>query len=132
VFVNYNGRRKAKCIGTSRELAERVRRQLEAKFALGDLGFLQEEEKITFGHYADRWLKQHAELHCKPSTIRGYKAVLRLHVRATFESLSIDRISRDDVKELFANLAAKNLSANTLKNALRPWAPDTNDDARGR
>ncbi len=36
VFVNYRGRRKAKCVGTSRELAEQVRRQLEAKLALGD------------------------------------------------------------------------------------------------
>ena len=28
VFVNYHGRRKAKCVGSSRELAEQVRRQL--------------------------------------------------------------------------------------------------------
>jgi hypothetical protein len=35
VFVNYHGRRKAKCVGASRELAEQVRRQLEAKLALG-------------------------------------------------------------------------------------------------
>jgi hypothetical protein len=38
VFVNYHGRRKAKCVGSSRELAEQVRRQLEAKLALGDVG----------------------------------------------------------------------------------------------
>src|SRR5882757_8612450 len=69
VFVNYHGRRKAKCVGASRELAEQVRRQLEAKLALGDLGFLQESEEVTFGKYADRWLKQHAEFHCKPSTV---------------------------------------------------------------
>ena len=30
VFVNYHGRRKAKCVGSSREVAEQVRRQLEA------------------------------------------------------------------------------------------------------
>ena len=35
VLVNYHGRRKAKCVG-SREAAEQVRRQLEAKLALGD------------------------------------------------------------------------------------------------
>jgi len=34
VYVNYHGRRKAKCVGTSRELAEQVRRQFEAKLAL--------------------------------------------------------------------------------------------------
>ena len=39
VFVNYHGRRKARCVGTSRQLAEQVKRQLEAKLALGDMGF---------------------------------------------------------------------------------------------
>ncbi len=39
-------------------------------------------------------------------------------MRPSFEDISIDRISRDDVKELFAILSAKGLSANTLKNVL--------------
>ncbi len=45
VFVNYHGRRKAKCVGSSRQLAEQVKRQLEAKLALGDLGFLGHGQK---------------------------------------------------------------------------------------
>ena len=45
VFVNYHGKRKAKCVGTSREIAEQVRRQLEAKLALGDLALLDDGEK---------------------------------------------------------------------------------------
>jgi hypothetical protein len=69
VFVNYHGRRKAKCVGTSRELAEQVRRQLEAKLALGDLGFLAEPAGFTFEQYSQRWLKQHAEVELKPSTV---------------------------------------------------------------
>ena len=40
VFVHYQGRRKAKCVGT-RAAAEQVKRTLEARLALGDLGFLQ-------------------------------------------------------------------------------------------
>jgi len=51
VFVNYHGRRKAKCVGTSRQLAEEIRRQLEARLALGDLGFLAERPKLTFADY---------------------------------------------------------------------------------
>ena len=119
VFVNYQGRRKAKCVGT-RAAAEQVRTQLEAKLAQGELGFLENnvEEKVTFGDYADRWLKQHAEQKCKLSTVLGYTAVLRLHVRPTFGRVPLDRISRISVKELFADLAAKGLSAGVLKNAL--------------
>ena len=58
VFVNYHGRRKAKCVGSSRQLAEQVKRQLEGKLALGDLGFLgQDEQQVTlFRDYAKKWL----------------------------------------------------------------------------
>ena len=34
--MSYHGRRKAKCVGASRQVAEQVKRQLEAKLALGD------------------------------------------------------------------------------------------------
>src|SRR5712692_660118 len=73
VFVNYHGRRKAKCVGTSREMAEQVRRQLEAKLALDDLGFLSEApEEPMFAIYAEKWLKTDAG-RCKSSTIDFYR-----------------------------------------------------------
>jgi integrase len=70
VFVNHNGRRKSKCIG-EKKAAEQVKRVLEAKLALGDLGFLAAAEPTvsTFKEYAEKWLAQHAEIHCKPSTL---------------------------------------------------------------
>src|SRR5207248_11174585 len=77
VFVNYHGKRKAKCVGTSRELAEQVRRQLEAKLALGDLALFDGDEKIqTFGSYADRWLKDYARVECKTSTADDTRGAL--------------------------------------------------------
>jgi hypothetical protein len=39
VYVTHNSVRKAKCVGTH-QAAEEVRRQLEARFALGDTTFL--------------------------------------------------------------------------------------------
>ena len=73
VFVNYHGRRQAKCVG-SREAAEQVRRILEAKLALGDFSALDSEaDKIpTFDTYADTWLKDYARIECKTSTADGY------------------------------------------------------------
>ena len=44
VFVNYAGRRKAKCIRANKAAAEQVIRVIEAKLALGDLGFLQDAQ----------------------------------------------------------------------------------------
>jgi len=56
VFVHYQGRRKAKGVGT-RAAAEEVKRTLEARLALGDLGFLQhrDSEVPTFADYSERW-----------------------------------------------------------------------------
>src|SRR2546425_2258850 len=95
VFVNYHGRRKAKCVGTSRQLAEQVKRQLEAKLALGDLGFLTESSGLTFEEYSQRWLKQHAEVTLKQSTIDSYSQLLRLYVLPRFGQLQVTAIQRD-------------------------------------
>jgi hypothetical protein len=83
VFINYRGHRKAKCIGTSRQLAEQIKRQLEAKLALGDLGFLANDTGVTFEHYSQRWLTQHAEVELKPSTVAELQAARRTRSAAS-------------------------------------------------
>jgi integrase len=119
VFVNYHERRKAKCVGTSRQVAEEVRRQLEARLALGDTGFLVDETPITtFGEYADRWMREHAKLHCKPSTIRGYSGLLKLYLGPRFGPVRLDQLTRDAIKSMFVELAEQGLSRNTLNNVL--------------
>ena len=57
VYVNYHGQRKNRCVGT-REAAEKVRRELEARLALGDTTFLSESKAQlpNFQVYAERWL----------------------------------------------------------------------------
>jgi integrase len=119
VFVNYHGKRKAKCVGTSRELAEQVRRQLEAKLALGDLSLFDSGEKSqTFGSYADRWLKDYARVECKTSTADGYEGVIEQYLRPRFGNRALDQIKRDDIKAMINELIAKELSRNTVRNAL--------------
>jgi len=119
VFANYHGRSKAKCIGSSRELAEQVRRQLEAKLALGDLGVFGAEEKVQmFGSYADKWLKQYARVECKTSTADGYEGVIEQYLRPRFGKKALDEIKRDDIKTMINELIAKDLSRNTVRNAI--------------
>jgi integrase len=117
VFVNYHGRRKAKCVGTSRQLAEQVKRQLEAKLALGDRGFLTEAiAGVTFEQYSQLWVKQHAEVELKPSTVTSYSQLLRLYVLPRFGALQLTAIQRNQVKEFLGDLSAKgDLSRNTLR-----------------
>ena len=120
VFVSYHGRRKARCIGTSRQVAEEVRRQLEAQLTLGDLGFLAEKEDQvpTFGAYADEWMKNYTRVECKTSTADGYEGVLRQYLRPRFGAKRLGEISRDDIKAMINDLISKDLSRNTIRNAL--------------
>ena len=53
VYVDYRGRRKAKKVGT-REAAEKVKREVEAKLALGDMRIFEPTSAPTFKDYTDR------------------------------------------------------------------------------
>jgi integrase len=119
VLVDYHGRRKSKCVG-SREAAEQVRRQVDAKLALGDLSVLNapDDKKPTFNNYADGWLKNYAQIECKTSTAQGYEGVLEQYLRPRFGKKILDEIRRDDVRALINDLISKDLSRNTIRNAL--------------
>ena len=119
VLVDYRGRRKSKCVGT-REAAEQVRRQVEARLALGDLSVLDapEDKKPRFDTYADGWLKEYVRLECKSSTADGYEGVLEQYLRPRFGRKLLSEIRRDDIKALINDLIGKDLSRNTIRNAL--------------
>jgi integrase len=120
LFIDYNGKRKAKCLGTDRKLAESIKRQVEAKLVLGDLGLFGTEEQTlpTFGAYADTWMKDYARVECKTSTADGYEGVLRQYLRPRFASHRLDEITRDQIKSMINELVAKDLSRGTIRNAL--------------
>src|SRR5579862_631843 len=105
VFVHYQGRRKAKCVGT-RAAAEQVKRTLEARLALGDLGFLQTDalEVPTFEDYSAAWLKNYVDVERKASTYRSYEQLLRLHITPRFGALKITDISREAVRQFLGEL----------------------------
>ena len=120
LFIDHDGKRKAKCLGTDRKLAESIKRQVEAKLVLGGLGvFGTEEKKLpTFGVYADSWMKDYARVECKTSTAAGYEGVLRQYLLPRFANNRLDEITRDQIKSMINELVAKNLSRNTIRNAL--------------
>ena len=120
IFVTYHGRRKAKKVGT-REAAEKVKRQIEARLALGDLGVLEEREKRTFAEYAERWLKHYVQVECKQSTQESYRRNLRIHVLPVFGSTHLTEITRDRIKAFIAEkLSTGRFSRNTIRLMLAP------------
>ena len=46
IFIDHQGRRKAKKIGKDKRVAEQIARKVEAKLALGDMGLV--EDAIRF------------------------------------------------------------------------------------
>ena len=120
VYIDFHGKRKAKCVGSSRKLAEEVKRQLEAKLVLGDVGIFgfDEPRMPTFNAYADEWLKNYAGVECKKSTAKGYEGVLRQYLRPRFGGQLLSEITRDRVKGLIGDLVEKGLSRNTIRNMI--------------
>jgi integrase len=118
VYVHYRGRRKNRCVGT-REAAEKVRREIEARLALGDMAFLRDGGRPvpTFRSYAEEWLGTYAEVECKPSTKRSYEQILRLHVTPRFGQKKLTDINRSEVKRFMAELS---LATHEVSQAIVP------------
>ncbi len=76
------------------------------------------EKAPSFETYADRWLKDYARIECKTSTADGYEGVLTQYLRPKFGKKRLDEIRLDDVKALINDLIGKELSRNTIRNAL--------------
>jgi integrase len=71
---------------------------------------------LTFEQYSQRWLKQHAEVELKPSTVASYAQLLRLYVLPRFGQLQVTAIERGQVKDFLGDWSAKGeLSRNTLR-----------------
>ena len=116
VFICYHGRRKAKKV-SCKEVAERVKREIEARIALGDFGVLEQKKVTTFSEYGKQWLELHAKAHCKTSTYQRYEQIFRIHLSPRFGSRPIDRIERDDLKRYVSELAtSKRHGLGTLRN----------------
>jgi hypothetical protein len=98
VLINYHGRRKAKKVG-SREAAEKVKREIEARLALDDTGIFESKSRgETFKEYAERWVSSHAKLQCKPSTRASYDQILNVHLFPQFGLVALRNMTRDAVK----------------------------------
>src|SRR5438105_711731 len=117
LVIDHQGRRKTKAISPSRSVAEEVRRKVEARLAVGDLGVFGEFDHTTpiFADYAHKWLRTHGQ-NIKHSTLRSYEQLLRLHVTPIFGQRRVSEIARDDVKEFLASISSKaNFSRNTVR-----------------
>jgi integrase len=118
VFIDYHGKRKAKKIGT-REAAEKVKREIEARLALGQFSIGPAITVPTLREYAGQWFSSHVRPHLKPSTVESYEVILDRHLLPRFGDTPIDRITHGSVKAYVGELvSAAKLGRNTVRNIL--------------
>ncbi|MCL2659447.1 MAG: site-specific integrase [Acidobacteriaceae bacterium] len=120
VFINHNGQRKAKCVGTSRSAATKVKLALEEKLVLGDLGVLVggSSQMPNFDDYATRWKQEYAVNSCKPSTNDSFESVMKNHLRPRFGKCRLDQIKRASIKSFIADAIAKGMARSSIRNAI--------------
>jgi integrase len=116
--IDHDGQRRTKTVG-SREAAERVKREIEARLALGGLAVLESEPPPVpkLSDYAKTWIKT-VEAERKPSTAGFYRQYLRLHVEPRFGEERLGAISREQVKAFIGELRTRNLAKNTIRLAV--------------
>jgi Phage integrase, N-terminal SAM-like domain len=118
VVIDHQGKRKTIAVG-SRQAADRVRREVEARLALGGMALLEPEEpdRPTLAEYATRWLKN-IEHERKPSTAGFYDQFLRLCVLPGFGESRLDGIEREGVRQFISDLRGRGLAKNTIRLAV--------------
>src|SRR5215472_10147728 len=125
VFVNHQGRRKAKRIGhgeVGKRAAKDIAVKVQARLALGEpMALLAADGQVpTVQAYLTDWLKTYADVQCKLSTAIGYRHTMLRHIFPAFGDRRLSEVSRADIKWLIANLIGQGLKRQTITNILMP------------
>jgi len=99
LFVNWKGRKKAKCVG-SKEAAEKAKIMLEARLALGAEVIFEPMKKPEsppplFGDYYRAWLDRYVRHAYKQSTWKIYDLDFRVYLDPVFGRTPLAEITRD-------------------------------------
>ena len=71
------------------------------------------EPALTLAGLAERYLKYHAERHCRPKTAALYRTVLKKHILPALGGKAVGEVGRGDVAELHHRLRETPSTANT-------------------
>src|SRR5215475_11809211 len=103
VFINHDGRRKAKRVGDKR-VAKQVAERVAAKLALGDVSYLDETRRVpTLAEYAERWLAEAIAPHRKARTGDYYHQILDNHLLPRLGGMALTEMSPSRVRALIAD-----------------------------
>ena len=110
-YYDSNGKRRFITCQSQREAKDKEA-ELRNRRAKGDIII---PSKMTFRELTEGWVERKG---LKPSTARAWGSRLKHHILPQFGDISVQKISRGDIKNFLANLRAKDLAHETTKNAL--------------
>jgi integrase len=121
--INHKGRRKLVIVGTSKEGANTVAKEVEIQLALGDMrvfdhGLARGDAAESFQSYGARWLVDVKE-NLKATAWRFYNYNLPLHCDPVIGDRPIGEITRADARRLVKALRAKGCKIDVVKGACR-------------
>lgn len=67
----------------------------------------------------DEFIERHSLAHNKPSTTRGYRSVIKVHIKPVLGKMKADGVKRTDVSELMRDLAHSPGAANSVLSCLK-------------
>lgn len=116
IFIDHQGKRKAKRIGTDKRLAFEIAKKLEAKLVLKELNLKPKnrDQSLIFKNYATKWLEEYIKNSRRISTYERYRDALIKHVFPTLGNRSILDLSRGEVRGLLLKLYSNGLSRSFL------------------
>ena len=99
--------------GTKKEAQQILNEMLSAK----DKGTLITETRESLNSYLDRWLETAAKPRVREDTFKGYVTKLRIYIRPALGKKQLQRVTALDIQKVYADMQARDLSANTVHHA---------------
>ena len=124
-FIHDQGRRTKRSFRTEQE-ARQFAELMSVRLKLADIS--GESVSLVPRHHTGTnsprvcggWLTTYAEVHCKPTTAKGYRQLLTVHVYPLIGDRRLDQVARTDIKHMIGVLLAKKLKQSSIHNILTP------------
>lgn len=115
LFINHNGRRKSKRIG-SEAAAKEAAKKIEAKLVLKGFGILEDRAKptATISYYCGLWLEDYVKQTKRATTYQRYKSLWNTHIKAIIGNAVIDEIKRSDIRNTLLAIDKKGLAKSSI------------------
>ena len=102
----------------SADEARRQGRELLAGIKAGEEPGAGGGKELTVAALAERYLREHVEVRCKPATVTGYRQVIGKHILPPLGKVALSALGREHVAELHYRLRKTPVAANEAVGAL--------------